>query len=109
VQDLTADFEFELSKPYLLYRTENEVNGLWFYEDGDGQKMTDMFTRCAPPRVRSLAATASRSPPLQPHLKPIQAEAARAARAAASPGSPRGRGHRPPPAHGAAAAGARAC
>jgi len=47
VQDLTSEFEFELSKPYLLYRTENEVNGLWFYEDGDGQKMTDLFTRRA--------------------------------------------------------------
>jgi len=56
VQDLTSEFEFELSKPYLLYRTENEVNGLWFYEEGDGQKMTDLFNKCA----RCAAARAPR-------------------------------------------------
>jgi len=74
VQDLPANFEFELSPPYLLYRVGNQVrdcrtssgriahkqqivkltlalpacqvHGLWFYEDAEGVRMNDLLQRC---------------------------------------------------------------
>jgi mRNA-decapping enzyme 1B len=75
VQDVLGDFEFELSPPYLLYRTGNEVraatgrscallppaaasrtrrarpaqvNGLWFYQQEECDQMTVLLNRCAP-------------------------------------------------------------
>ena len=70
MQDVLVDFEFELSPPYLLYRTGNEVrphcrtrfracvrasrrpprlqvNGLWFYQQEECDKMTFLLKKCA--------------------------------------------------------------
>ena len=71
MQDVLVDFEFELSPPYLLYRTGNEVgsarfsaaprsaahasrrlpapqvNGLWFYQQEECDQMTALLNRCA--------------------------------------------------------------
>ncbi|XP_004494216.1 mRNA-decapping enzyme-like protein [Cicer arietinum] len=40
------DFEYELKKPYLLYRNASqEVNGIWFYEPEECEEVANLFNR----------------------------------------------------------------
>lgn len=42
------DFEYELKKPYLLYRNASqEVNGIWFYNPDECEEVANLFNRCA--------------------------------------------------------------
>lgn len=43
--DLLGEFEFELSPPYLLYRSSKEVNGIWFYRQEECDEMSALFTK----------------------------------------------------------------
>ena len=43
--DLLGAFEFELSPPYLLYRTPEEVNGIWFYRQEECDEMSALFNK----------------------------------------------------------------
>jgi len=88
VQDLLPDFEFELSPPYLLYRTAQEVceqslpsvtwqlsypprqvNGLWFYQQEEGDRMTELLTRHATLCSFRVPASGADLPP--PPLSPL--------------------------------------
>ncbi|XP_072070135.1 mRNA-decapping enzyme-like protein isoform X3 [Arachis hypogaea] len=38
------DFEYELKKPYLLYRNAaQEVNGIWFYNEDECEEVANLF------------------------------------------------------------------
>ncbi|KAI4348930.1 hypothetical protein L6164_009591 [Bauhinia variegata] len=40
------DFEYELKKPYLLYRNAaQEVNGIWFYNSDECEQVANLFNR----------------------------------------------------------------
>ncbi|KAL1321149.1 mRNA-decapping enzyme-like protein isoform X4 [Arachis hypogaea] len=40
------DFEYELKKPYLLYRNAaQEVNGIWFYNEDECEEVANLFNR----------------------------------------------------------------
>jgi mRNA-decapping enzyme 1B len=40
------DFEYELKKPYLLYRNASqEVNGIWFYNPEECEEVANLFNR----------------------------------------------------------------
>jgi len=40
------DFEYELKKPYLLYRNAaQEVNGIWFYNQDECEEVANLFNR----------------------------------------------------------------
>ncbi|KAK4281692.1 hypothetical protein QN277_013154 [Acacia crassicarpa] len=40
------DFEYELKKPYLLYRNAaQEVNGIWFYNSDESEEVANLFNR----------------------------------------------------------------
>ncbi|KAF7804270.1 mRNA-decapping enzyme-like protein [Senna tora] len=40
------DFEYELKKPYLLYRNAaQEVNGIWFYNSDECEEVANLFNR----------------------------------------------------------------
>ena len=40
------DFEYELKKPYLLYRNAaQEVNGIWFYNPEECEEVANLFNR----------------------------------------------------------------
>lgn len=40
------DFEYELKKPYLLYRNaKQEVNGIWFYNPDECEEVGNLFNR----------------------------------------------------------------
>lgn len=40
------DFEYELKKPYLLYRNAaQEVNGIWFYNPDECEEVANLFNR----------------------------------------------------------------
>ena len=45
VEDLLGAFEFELSPPYLLYRSSTEVNGIWFYKQEECDAMSALFDK----------------------------------------------------------------
>tara|TARA_B110000977_G_scaffold16922_2_gene20709 strand:+ start:31965 stop:32792 length:828 start_codon:yes stop_codon:yes gene_type:complete len=45
VEDLLGEFEFELSPPYLLYRSSTEVNGIWFYKQEECDEMSALFNK----------------------------------------------------------------
>eukprot|EP00850_Spirogloea_muscicola_P000384 SM000001S04786 [mRNA] locus=s1:2248660:2250962:+ [translate_table: standard] len=46
VEDLLGDFEYEVQLPYLLYRKGNqEVNGIWFYNQKECEDVSKLFTR----------------------------------------------------------------
>ena len=45
VEDLLGAFEFELSPPYLLYRSSTEVNGIWFYKQEECDEMSALFDK----------------------------------------------------------------
>ena len=45
VEDLLGAFEFELSPPYLLYRSSTEVNGIWFYKQEECEEMSALFDK----------------------------------------------------------------
>ncbi|KAL5205545.1 hypothetical protein ABZP36_033754 [Zizania latifolia] len=46
VEDLLSDFEYELQPPYLLYRNaEQEVNGIWFYNQHNCDAVVGVFER----------------------------------------------------------------
>ena len=42
-EDLLGEFEFELSPPYLLYRSSTEVNGIWFFQQEECDDMSALF------------------------------------------------------------------
>ncbi|KAF7818815.1 mRNA-decapping enzyme-like protein [Senna tora] len=51
------DFEYELKKPYLLYRNAaQEVNGIWFYNSEESEEVANLFNRILdaypPPKTR---------------------------------------------------------
>jgi len=45
VENLLGDFEFERSPPYLLYKNETEVNGIWFYKQEECDAMSELFNK----------------------------------------------------------------
>ena len=45
MEDLLGAFEFELSTPYLLYRSSTEVNGIWFYKQEECDAMSALFDK----------------------------------------------------------------
>lgn len=46
VENLSADFEYELQVPYLLYRNAvQEVNGIWFYNSRECEEVAHLFDR----------------------------------------------------------------
>ncbi|BDA51353.1 probable mRNA-decapping enzyme 1B at N-terminal half [Coccomyxa sp. Obi] len=46
VEDVTAGFQFEKSRPYLLYRNKrDEVVGIWFYEEEEADKVESLLHR----------------------------------------------------------------
>ncbi|TKY61959.1 mRNA-decapping enzyme protein [Spatholobus suberectus] len=66
------DFEYELKKPYLLYRNAaQEVNGIWFYNPDECEEVANLFNRIlnaypkAPPNT-IMPASKSESEELQP-------------------------------------------
>ncbi|KAK7396716.1 hypothetical protein VNO78_17874 [Psophocarpus tetragonolobus] len=66
------DFEYELKKPYLLYRNAaQEVNGIWFYNPDECEEVANLFNRIlnaypkAPPTTIT-PANNSESEELQP-------------------------------------------
>ena len=44
-EDLLGAFEFELSPPYLLYRSPTEVNGIWFYRQEECDEISALFDK----------------------------------------------------------------
>ena len=42
-ENLLGEFEFELSPPYLLYRSSTEVNGIWFFQQEECDDMSALF------------------------------------------------------------------
>ena len=72
VEDLLGEFEFELSPPYLLYRSQNEVNGIWFYRQPECDEITALFNRITsaygktPTRPEELANGIVVAPPAAP-------------------------------------------
>lgn len=48
VENLLGDFEYEVQKPYLLYRNASqEVNGIWFYNPKECEDVANLFSRYA--------------------------------------------------------------
>ncbi|GAV59459.1 DCP1 domain-containing protein [Cephalotus follicularis] len=46
VENLLGDFEYEVQKPYLLYRNAaQEVNGIWFYNSRECDDVANLFSR----------------------------------------------------------------
>ncbi|XP_022861064.1 mRNA-decapping enzyme-like protein [Olea europaea var. sylvestris] len=46
VENLLADFEYEVQVPYLLYRNAaQEVNGIWFYNARECEDVANLFSR----------------------------------------------------------------
>ncbi|KAL2506973.1 mRNA-decapping enzyme-like protein [Forsythia ovata] len=46
VENLLADFEYEVQVPYLLYRNAaQEVNGIWFYNARECEEVANLFSR----------------------------------------------------------------
>lgn len=46
VENLLGDFEYEIQKPYLLYRNASQaVNGIWFYNQKECEEVADLFSR----------------------------------------------------------------
>ena len=44
MEDLTAQFAVQMSKPYLMYRNHNqEINGIWFYEDAERERIGNLI------------------------------------------------------------------
>ncbi|XAR64735.1 hypothetical protein NMG60_11008538 [Bertholletia excelsa] len=60
VENLLGDFEYEVQKPYLLYRNAaQEVNGIWFYNSRECDEVANLFSRIlsayskVPPKPKS--------------------------------------------------------
>ncbi|GAU16119.1 hypothetical protein TSUD_339900 [Trifolium subterraneum] len=52
------DFEYELKKPYLLYRNASqEVNGIWFYNPEECEEVANLFNRILNAYPKSLPNT----------------------------------------------------
>ncbi|XP_044506318.1 mRNA-decapping enzyme-like protein [Mangifera indica] len=46
VENILGDFEYEVKVPYLLYRNASqEVNGIWFYNPHECDKVANLFSR----------------------------------------------------------------
>ncbi|KAK7337269.1 hypothetical protein VNO77_17834 [Canavalia gladiata] len=63
------DFEYELKKPYLLYRNAaQEVNGIWFYNPDECEEVANLFNRIlnAYPKAPSKPANKSEFEKLEP-------------------------------------------
>ncbi|GLT62714.1 hypothetical protein SLA2020_353300 [Shorea laevis] len=46
VENLLGDFEYEVQKPYLLYRNASQqVNGIWFYNPKECEDVANLFSR----------------------------------------------------------------
>jgi hypothetical protein len=63
VETIADDAEFEMSEKYLLYKTDNdEVNGVWFYDENDQQNVFDVIKKAQTgkiPRVGGQNASAA--------------------------------------------------
>ncbi|EEH54345.1 uncharacterized protein MICPUCDRAFT_35318 [Micromonas pusilla CCMP1545] len=58
-ENLLGEFEFELSPPYLLYRSESEVNGIWFYRQEECDAMSALFDQITTAFAREPAGVSS--------------------------------------------------
>jgi hypothetical protein len=47
VQDILGEFQCEVSKPYLFYRNNGEVSGIWFFNETECDEVVTLIQRCA--------------------------------------------------------------
>jgi len=46
VEDITKNFQIQVSEPYLLYRNKiGEINGIWFYNVGEGENISQFIQK----------------------------------------------------------------
>jgi len=46
VEDIDYNLKLQISEPYLLYRNKNgEINGIWFYNQNEREKLTQLIQR----------------------------------------------------------------
>lgn len=45
VQDILGEFQCELSKPYLFYRNNGVVNGIWFFSEQECEEVASLIQR----------------------------------------------------------------
>ncbi len=46
VEDITPDFQMQISEPYLIYRNKRgDINGIWFYNPSERVKICQIFEK----------------------------------------------------------------
>eukprot|EP00240_Pyramimonas_obovata_P015170 CAMPEP_0118935658 /NCGR_PEP_ID=MMETSP1169-20130426/15763_1 /TAXON_ID=36882 /ORGANISM="Pyramimonas obovata, Strain CCMP722" /LENGTH=186 /DNA_ID=CAMNT_0006878717 /DNA_START=105 /DNA_END=662 /DNA_ORIENTATION=- len=81
VQDILGDFQCEVSKPYLFYRHNGEVSGIWFYNEDECDGVVKLVQR-----IQGMFKANTVLPP-KPKLEPKSAPSANPPAVSAPPPS----------------------